>query len=107
MLVGLNVAISFFSGSLLAWWVPLASWCLQYGSNGERGIIGPLLVSYEAAFGTEVSKTGLVSYGVISDDFTNASHPSPRYWLLWPAIACLIAVSLTGRFNAKSYEGQS
>lgn len=78
MLVGLNVAISFSIGSLLAW-----------------GIIGPLLVSYGAAFGTEMSETGLVSYHVMTDEFTSASHPSPRYWLLWPAIACLVAVSLT------------
>ena len=105
MLVGLNVAISYFVGSLLAWWVPPTSF--EYVSDGERGIIGPLLVSYEAAFGAEVSETGLVSYHVMSVDFTNASHPSPRYWLLWPAIACLIAVSLTGRYNAENHERRS
>lgn len=75
---------------------------MDHMSDTDRGIIGPLLVSYGAAFGTEVSETGLVSYHAISDEFTSASHPSPRYWLLWPAIACLVAVSLTGRWYAKA-----
>lgn len=69
---------------------------LQCHSNHKRGIIGPLLVTYGAAFGTEDPQTGLVSYYSASDEFTSAVHPSPRYWLLWPGIACMVAVSLTG-----------
>ncbi|TVY28884.1 putative metal-nicotianamine transporter [Lachnellula hyalina] len=78
MLVGTNVATYHFIGALLAW-----------------GIAGPLLVSYGFAFGTEMNGTGLASYITISDEFSNAGHPSPRYWLLWPGITCMIAVSLT------------
>ena len=65
-------------------------------ADDERGIAGPLLVSYGFAFGTEMNGTGLASYITISDEFSNAGHPSPRYWLLWPGITCMIAVSLTG-----------
>ncbi|KFY67734.1 hypothetical protein V496_01434 [Pseudogymnoascus sp. VKM F-4515 (FW-2607)] len=85
MLVGLNVALSFVGGSVLAW-----------------GIIGPILVNNGIAFGqpavpNDQTWDGLMSYSSLSDEFASANHPSPRYWLLWPGITCMIAVSFTGR----------
>ncbi|KAI4753708.1 oligopeptide transporter [Aureobasidium sp. EXF-3400] len=82
MLVGMNVAVSFVAGSFLAW-----------------GVIGPLLVSKNIAFGKPASSSSLwedlISYHSLSPEFASPDHPSPRYWLLWPGIACMIAVSFT------------
>ncbi|PGH05441.1 hypothetical protein GX51_02965 [Blastomyces parvus] len=81
MLVGINVAASFTAGSVLAW-----------------GIIGPYLVSHGMAFGEPASAdpkwSGLMSYSSLSKDFATASHPSPRYWLLWPGVITMAAVAL-------------
>lgn len=89
MLVGLNVAFSFFGGSVLAW-----------------GIIGPALVHNGAAFGIAADTTevgaqwepvtnfnSLAAYRFAGGD---KDHPSPRYWLLWPGVLAMIAVSFTG-----------
>ncbi|KAL3459685.1 OPT superfamily oligopeptide transporter [Aspergillus heterothallicus] len=82
MLVSVNVAVSFLSGSVLAW-----------------GIIGPILVSKGMAFGhnrsTEEPWTGLMSYTSLSKEFATADHPSPRYWLLWPGVICMTTTALT------------
>ncbi|KAI9686320.1 MAG: hypothetical protein M1820_010644 [Bogoriella megaspora] len=82
MLVGLNVSISYLAGSILAW-----------------GIIGPLLVANGKAFGSPILDdgpwSGLTSYTSLSSEYTTLEHPSPRYWLLWPGVSCMIAVSLT------------
>jgi len=79
MLVGLNPAISFFAGNILAW-----------------GIIGPTLVRYGAAWGKPASADpkwegyiNFYSFGL--DDPKNA--PSPRYWLLWPGVMVMICAS--------------
>lgn len=81
MLVGLNVGISFFSGAVLAW-----------------GIIGPVLVRTGAAFGAAASEdpkwADYISYFSLSSTFATKDHPSPRYWLLWPGVLCMIVVSL-------------
>ncbi|PGH14929.1 OPT family oligopeptide transporter [Helicocarpus griseus UAMH5409] len=81
MLVGINVAVSFTAGSVMAW-----------------GIIGPYLVSHGMAFGepasTDSKWSKLMSYSSLSKDFATASHPSPRYWLLWPGVICMAAVAL-------------
>lgn len=84
MLVGLNPAISFFAGSVLAW-----------------GIIGPGLVHNGLASGVawygptdaEYSKwKDLVSF--YSFNLKDPVHnPSPRYWLLWPGVLVMIASS--------------
>ncbi|KAE8381144.1 OPT oligopeptide transporter protein-domain-containing protein [Aspergillus bertholletiae] len=79
MLVGVNVAGSFFLGSILAW-----------------GIIGPYLVSHGLAFAKETD--GLVSYFSLSAEFADANHPSPRYWLLWPGVMCMVAAAFTELF---------
>ena len=65
-------------------------------TQSTRGVIGPYLVATGAAFGSERHGTGLVSYIDFSDAFTKADHPSPRFWLLGPGVACMVAVSLTG-----------
>ncbi|EER44648.1 conserved hypothetical protein [Histoplasma capsulatum H143] len=83
MLVGINVAVSFTAGSVLAW-----------------GIIGPYLVRHGLAFGepasTDSKWSSLMSYSSLSKDFATASHPSPRYWLLWPGVITMAAVALAG-----------
>jgi len=38
-----------------------------------------------------------MSYDSLSAEFITTDHPSPRYWLLWPGIMCMIAVSFTGK----------
>ncbi|KAI0123400.1 OPT oligopeptide transporter protein-domain-containing protein [Xylariales sp. AK1849] len=81
MLVDFGVASSFFAGSVLAW-----------------GIIGPYLVAKGIAFGQLVSTnepgwSDLTSYKSMSIEFASKSHPSPRYWLLWPGVACTLAVA--------------
>ncbi|KAF7617533.1 hypothetical protein AFLA_006453 [Aspergillus flavus NRRL3357] len=82
MLVGMNVAASFVLGSILAW-----------------GVIGPYLVSHGLAFGKEAaSADGLVSYFSLSAEYADAQHPSPRYWLLWPGVVCMIAAAFTELF---------
>lgn len=83
MLVGLNVAISFFAGSVLAW-----------------GIIGPLLVHFGIAFGRLVEPGDLkwgevVSFSSFSGKFSSKETPSPRYWLLWPGVLAMIFISFT------------
>ncbi|CCF38542.1 hypothetical protein CH063_09600 [Colletotrichum higginsianum] len=82
MLVDFKVACSFFAGSVLAW-----------------GLLGPYLVAHGIAFGQPVSTSeegwaGLTSYKSMADDFASVSHPSPRYWLLWPGVICTLAVAL-------------
>ena len=82
MLVGLNVAISFFGGTVLAW-----------------GIIGPALVHDGAAFGKLLApddpKWGTVaSFVSLGPKFVTKDHPSPRYWLLWPGVLAMITVSM-------------
>jgi uncharacterized oligopeptide transporter (OPT) family protein len=80
MLVGLNVSISFFAGSVIAW-----------------GIIGPLLVHYEVAFGKlrEPTEYGVVNFASFSGAFAGKETPSPRYWLLWPGVLAMITISFT------------
>jgi len=90
MLVGLNPSISFFAGSVIAW-----------------AIIGPVLVLKGAAFGTfpyadptsedySARWAPLAGgYFSLSSKYTTATHPSPRFWLLWPGILLMIVVSFT------------
>lgn len=71
----------------------------------KRGLIGPYLVSNGLAFGSSVPSShpnwsGLMSYTSLSAEFTNPEHPSPRYWLLWPGVASMVAVAFTGKKTA-------
>jgi hypothetical protein len=80
MLVGLNVAVSFFAGSVIAW-----------------GIIGPALVHNGAAFGKlrQPAEYGVMNFASFSPPFSSKETPSPRYWLLWPGVLAMIAISFT------------
>ena len=83
MLVGLNVSISFFAGSVLAW-----------------GIIGPLLVHFNMAFGKLVEPGDphwgeVVSFSSFSGKYSSKDTPSPRYWLLWPGVLAMMFISFT------------
>jgi uncharacterized oligopeptide transporter (OPT) family protein len=85
MLVGLNTAVSFYAGSVIAW-----------------GIIGPTLVHYEVAFGTQPyadPENGMTQWAPLTNFFSlglkasNKVTPSPRFWLLWPGVLLMIVVS--------------
>lgn len=82
MLVGLNVAVSFLVGSIIAW-----------------GIIGPALVHNNAAWGVNIGEgtkwDGYTSFASLSAAASNKDFPSPRYWLLWPGVLLMIVVSFT------------
>ena len=85
--VGLNSSLSFLLGAVLAW-----------------GIIGPILVATGEATGLPMSPDypGLMTYNVL-DPTTFVTNPSPRYWILWPAVFLMLSVSLTTiAFEAKS-----
>ncbi|KAG0636378.1 OPT oligopeptide transporter protein-domain-containing protein [Tuber brumale] len=89
MLVGLNPAISFFAGSVLAW-----------------GIIGPTLVHNGMAYGVQMFSEGDPGYDRWKDLVSFYSfnlkdpinHPSPRYWLLWPGVLVMLAASFAELF---------
>ncbi|KAK4495390.1 hypothetical protein PRZ48_013721 [Zasmidium cellare] len=86
MLVGLNTAISFYAGSILAW-----------------AIIGPALVHYNIAFGEQVMPgdpkwDGYVSFAGLSGQWSTKDTPSPRYWLVWPGVLLMIVVSFVELF---------
>ncbi|KAK6338629.1 hypothetical protein TWF696_009440 [Orbilia brochopaga] len=83
LLVGLNSAFSLFFGGVFSW-----------------GLVGPLLVKYEAAFGDATSIPGLMKYGNMN--VTDLDKVSPRYWLLWPGVFAMILVSMAElAFNYK------
>ncbi|KAI9609998.1 hypothetical protein H4Q26_006990 [Puccinia striiformis f. sp. tritici PST-130] len=70
-----------YLGSLLAW-----------------GIIGPILVAKNIAYGSQRlpdTYPEIYDYQSLSSAFTTATHPSARYWLLWPGVLLLIVSSFT------------
>ncbi|KAK0745504.1 OPT oligopeptide transporter protein-domain-containing protein [Schizothecium vesticola] len=84
MLIGLNSAISMFGGGVLAW-----------------GLIGPLLVHYGECIGVDISDDdpkwkGMYSFGKLIDQ--DKETPSPRFWLLWPAVMVMICSSMIELF---------
>ncbi|KAL1583310.1 hypothetical protein WHR41_08046 [Cladosporium halotolerans] len=86
MLVGLNTALSFFGGSVLAW-----------------AIIGPALVHNKMAFGTAVVPddpdwSDYMNFGSLGAAASNKVTPSPRFWMLWPGVLLMIVVSFTELF---------
>ncbi|KNZ44557.1 hypothetical protein VP01_903g4 [Puccinia sorghi] len=81
ILTGLNASISFYLGSLLAW-----------------GVIGPILIAKKIAFGYQKfpeTYPEIYEYQSLSSTFTSTTHPSARYWLLWPGVLLLIVSSFT------------
>lgn len=93
MLVGMNVAASFFAGSVIAW-----------------GIIGPALVASGTSFGLPNSDdpkwASSISFASLSPADPESGIPSsiapdsfsPRFWLLWPGVLAMIVVSFTELF---------
>lgn len=84
MLIGLNSAISMFAGGVMAW-----------------GIIGPVLVHYGECIGVDISEgdpkwQGMYSFGKLSN--LGNETPSPRYWLLWPAVMVMVCASMAELF---------
>ncbi|POR31165.1 Oligopeptide transporter [Tolypocladium paradoxum] len=83
ILVGLNAAISWWGGTLVAW-----------------GLIGPLLVHYGECVGKAIQTEepekwkGLMNFNSLSGLNKPGYVPSPRYWMLWPGVLVLIVYSL-------------
>jgi hypothetical protein len=68
-----------------------------------RGIIGPLLVHNKIAFGIQVLPHSAqwreaVIFSSLSKGFANKDMPSPRYWLMWPGVLAMTAISFTGEW---------
>lgn len=77
MFIGLN-PLSFLGGSFFAW-----------------GVIGPILVKTGAATGLPMNPAypGLMTYNAF-DPSAFLENPSPRYWILWPAVFMMLSTSL-------------
>jgi len=80
ILIGLNPAISMFVGAVTAW-----------------GLIGPLLVHYGECIGTQLEPDdpkwdSLYSFTSLRN--LGKETPSPRYWLLWPAVMVMVCASM-------------
>ncbi|KAG7040313.1 hypothetical protein JMJ77_0001489 [Colletotrichum scovillei] len=78
-LIDLNVALSYLFGAILSW-----------------GVIGPILVSTGTAVGIPYADAypDLLTYDAfVASQFRTT--PSPRYWMLWPAVFMMLGVSLT------------
>ncbi|KAJ4014169.1 hypothetical protein NW766_006421 [Fusarium irregulare] len=88
MLIDLNASFSLLLGSVLAW-----------------GVIGPSLVVSGQAIGIpfDPNNPDLITYNAfIPTQFITS--PSPRYWILWPAVFMMLAASLTTLFmESKSF----
>jgi hypothetical protein len=37
-----------------------------------------------------------MNFGSLSKMFANKDTPSPRYWLMWPGVLAMVAISFTG-----------
>lgn len=81
MLVGLNTAISWWGGTVVAF-----------------GIIGPILVKYGECVGIIIEEegkwAGLMDFNSMADIGEEGWVASPRYWFLWPGVMVLIVYSL-------------
>ncbi|GKT40533.1 metal-nicotianamine transporter YSL2 [Colletotrichum spaethianum] len=82
MLVGINAALSWWLGTVVAW-----------------GIIGPTLVHYGEAIGIQrypdsEKWSDVVNFGVMKVSDDPNWIPSPRYWMLWPGVMVLVVYSM-------------
>ncbi|KAF4971700.1 hypothetical protein FZEAL_9764 [Fusarium zealandicum] len=80
ILVGLNAAISWWGGTVVAW-----------------GLVGPLLVHYGECIGIMVGEDkweGLTRFSLMTGVDEPGYVPSPRYWFLWPGVMVLMVYSL-------------
>jgi OPT oligopeptide transporter protein len=81
------------------------SYDISLGNNSDltdsnRGIIGPILVHNGIAFGVlsepeDPKWHDLTSFASLGKKWTTIDTPSPRYWLLWPGVLAMIAISFT------------
>lgn len=79
--MGLNVGISYFVGSVLAW-----------------AVIGPLTVHYGVCKGRATNPGDerwgdMVTFLSLTGMDQPGNIPSPRYWLLWPGVMIMICYS--------------
>lgn len=82
VLVGLNAALSWWGGTVVAY-----------------AIIGPVLVHYGECIGTAIKTSdprweGRVNFNSLNGLNNAGFVPSPRYWMLWPGVMVLIVYSL-------------
>ncbi|SPO05120.1 related to permeases - unknown function [Cephalotrichum gorgonifer] len=82
MLVTMNVAVSWFMGTVAAW-----------------GLIGPLLVHYGECIGIQAAPEDPKWYSLYSfNSMSGLTEPgyvaSPRYWMLWPGVMVLVVYSM-------------
>jgi uncharacterized oligopeptide transporter (OPT) family protein len=69
IIIGLNGALSWYLGSIIAW-----------------GIIGPITVATGATSGRDL--------GDYQVSYMASKYGSPRYWLLWPGVLIMLCASL-------------
>lgn len=79
--MGLNVGISYFLGSVMAW-----------------GVIGPLTVHYGVCQGKATNPGDerwgdMVTFLSLTGMDQPGNIPSPRYWLLWPGVMIMVCYS--------------
>lgn len=118
ILVGLNTAISFFAGSVIAWGIigPAlvtsgASWGYAYPVAAgwvkaddpqayERWLVQPESKSIWCGFDVLLTICPFRRYPYtyfwsLGDTSVTATSFSPRFWMLWPGVLLMIAVSFT------------
>jgi uncharacterized oligopeptide transporter (OPT) family protein len=69
MIIGLNAALSFYAGCILAW-----------------GILGPITVATGLAAGKLLPSGRWI--------YVSSAKGSPRYWLLWPGVFMMLCASV-------------
>lgn len=88
ILVGLNTALSWFFGTVVAY-----------------GLIGPLLIHYDECTGIRPNLSNktdplvMERWGVVANfgsmsNLDTVEKYSPRYWMLWPGVMVLVVYSL-------------
>ncbi|RSL72618.1 hypothetical protein CEP53_001021 [Fusarium sp. AF-6] len=79
MLMSPRATASFFLGTILAW-----------------GVIGPATVKLGYTSGIPISEKypDLMTFNAMNPN-NFLTNPSPRYWILWPAIFLMLSTSLT------------
>ena len=93
---------SIVGGSILAWGISkLTRYNSTIISTSILSLVAPSIVKHGLAFGTPISDDyPLVSYLSLSfkDPEAFITHPSPRYWLLWPGVLIMLLYSFTEVF---------
>ncbi|KAF2397436.1 oligopeptide transporter [Trichodelitschia bisporula] len=87
MLVGMNVSVSFFAGSVIAWLVPQPFTRAKADFAGES--------SARPWYPKDPKWNGLVNFASFDKPFSSKDTPSPRFWLLWPGVLAMVCISFT------------